>query len=92
MPHNPQSILINKVMEALSQLDSEEIARALPIIPNASPPSGHTGFAIYNHIAYLLRKYKLRQESYPHAAIQRPDFHFPPHSDPSLDGFRSVGR
>jgi|GEM_PF-4545341 len=36
MTHNPQSTLIEEVMEALSEHDSEGIARALSIILNAS--------------------------------------------------------
>ncbi len=36
MTHNPQSTLIEEVMEALSEHDSEAIARALSIILNAA--------------------------------------------------------
>ena len=36
MTHNPQSTLIEEVMEALSEHDSEGIARALSIILNAA--------------------------------------------------------
>ena len=36
MIHNPQSTLIEEVMEALSEYDSEGIARALSIILNAA--------------------------------------------------------
>ncbi len=35
MTHNPQSTLIEEVMEALSEHDSEGIARALSIILNS---------------------------------------------------------